>query len=278
MALTAKNMPYKQGFGPFAPEVYRVPMAYPFRWPTGPERLRREAAAAGDRRDRQEDRRRRTSPASSIEPIQGEGGFIVPARATCRAGRVLPAQRHPVRRRRDPDRLRGAPATGSPASTRASCPTSSRPPRASPAACRWPRSPAGPRSWTRSHVGGLGGTYGGNPVACAAALGAIRHDRGAGPVSARARRLGAIDAAPAARAGGPRPGRSATCGAAARWSPSSSCSPGTTTPDPAATAAVARGLPPAGRGGAHRRHLRQRAALPAAAGHPGPPARRSARS
>ena len=38
MALTAKNMPYKQGFGPFAAEVYRVPMAYPFRWPGGPDR------------------------------------------------------------------------------------------------------------------------------------------------------------------------------------------------------------------------------------------------
>ena len=37
MALTAKNMPYKNGFGPFAPEVYRVPMAYPLRWPTGPQ-------------------------------------------------------------------------------------------------------------------------------------------------------------------------------------------------------------------------------------------------
>ena len=31
MALTAKNMPYKEGFGPFAPEVYRVPMSYPYR-------------------------------------------------------------------------------------------------------------------------------------------------------------------------------------------------------------------------------------------------------
>src|ERR1700755_2361401 len=34
MALTAKNMPYKDGFGPFASEIYRVPMAYPYRWPT----------------------------------------------------------------------------------------------------------------------------------------------------------------------------------------------------------------------------------------------------
>ena len=36
MALTAKNMPYKQGFGPFAGEIYRAPMAYPYRWPGGP--------------------------------------------------------------------------------------------------------------------------------------------------------------------------------------------------------------------------------------------------
>ena len=35
MALTAKNMPYKHRFGPFANEIYRVPMAYPYRWPTG---------------------------------------------------------------------------------------------------------------------------------------------------------------------------------------------------------------------------------------------------
>src|SRR6476660_3310639 len=46
MALTAKNMPYKQGFGPFAPEVYRMPMAYPYRWPTGPEQCGPEALAA----------------------------------------------------------------------------------------------------------------------------------------------------------------------------------------------------------------------------------------
>ncbi len=36
MALTAKNMPYKHRFGPFAGEVYRAPMSYPFRWPGGP--------------------------------------------------------------------------------------------------------------------------------------------------------------------------------------------------------------------------------------------------
>ena len=45
MALTAKNMPYKHRFGPFAGEIYRVPMAYPFRWPTGPENCADEAFA-----------------------------------------------------------------------------------------------------------------------------------------------------------------------------------------------------------------------------------------
>src|SRR5438309_4670170 len=45
MALTAKNMPYKNGFGPFAPDIYRMPMAYPYRWPTGPQRCGEEALA-----------------------------------------------------------------------------------------------------------------------------------------------------------------------------------------------------------------------------------------
>ena len=35
MALTAKNMPYKDRFGPFAPEIYRAPVSYPFRDPAG---------------------------------------------------------------------------------------------------------------------------------------------------------------------------------------------------------------------------------------------------
>ena len=49
MALTAKNMPYKQGFGPFAGEVYRAPMAYPLRWPGGPDACADEAFLALER-------------------------------------------------------------------------------------------------------------------------------------------------------------------------------------------------------------------------------------
>jgi len=35
MGMTAKNMPYKDSFGPFTPEIYRMPMAYPYRWEGG---------------------------------------------------------------------------------------------------------------------------------------------------------------------------------------------------------------------------------------------------
>ena len=46
MAMTAKNMPYKDGFGPFAPEVYRVPTSYPYRdGLSGPEAAARSVAA-----------------------------------------------------------------------------------------------------------------------------------------------------------------------------------------------------------------------------------------
>ena len=77
MSLTAKVMPYKQGMGPFAPEVYRLPFAYAYRWPN-PERCAEEALAyALDEMHKHigED----NIAAVIMEPIQGEGGFIVPA-------------------------------------------------------------------------------------------------------------------------------------------------------------------------------------------------------
>ncbi len=138
MALTAKNMPYKHRFGPFASEVYRVPMAYPLRWPGGPDRCAAEAldvvtglihAQVGEQ----------NTAAVIIEPIQGEGGFIVPPDGFLPglAG-VLPRARHRADRRRESRAGSAGPATGSPASTRAWCPTWSPRPRASRAGCRWP--------------------------------------------------------------------------------------------------------------------------------------------
>ena len=77
MAMTAKDKPYKHGFGPFAGEVYRMPLAYPFRWPTGPENCGPEALAAVTSKIDKELGADQVA-AIVIEPIQGEGGFIVP--------------------------------------------------------------------------------------------------------------------------------------------------------------------------------------------------------
>ena len=61
MAMTAKNMPYKHGFGPFAGEVYRAPMSYPFRETAGSAARRRPTARSTCSRSRSA---RTTWPAS----------------------------------------------------------------------------------------------------------------------------------------------------------------------------------------------------------------------
>jgi 4-aminobutyrate aminotransferase/(S)-3-amino-2-methylpropionate transaminase len=81
MAMTAKVMPYKQGFGSTASDVHRLPFAYPYRCPTGgktPEECADNCAGyAIAQMDKQ------IGPDNIaclvVEPIQGEGGFIVPA-------------------------------------------------------------------------------------------------------------------------------------------------------------------------------------------------------
>jgi 4-aminobutyrate aminotransferase/(S)-3-amino-2-methylpropionate transaminase len=74
MALTAKANPYKSGFGPFSPEVYRAPLSYPYRdGLSGPE----AAARAISQIEKQVGAEHLA--AIVIEPIQGEGGFIEPA-------------------------------------------------------------------------------------------------------------------------------------------------------------------------------------------------------
>jgi 4-aminobutyrate aminotransferase/(S)-3-amino-2-methylpropionate transaminase len=77
MTMTSRHRPYKQGFGPFAPEVYRIPFSYPYR-SSNPERSGRLAIDVMKRAfttvvDPS------TIAAAVFEPEQGEGGYIVPA-------------------------------------------------------------------------------------------------------------------------------------------------------------------------------------------------------
>jgi 4-aminobutyrate aminotransferase/(S)-3-amino-2-methylpropionate transaminase len=190
MALTAKNMPYKHHFGPFAGEIYRVPMAYPFRWPTGPENCADEAfeqfisqvhAQVGED----------NCAAVLIEPIQGEGGFVVPApgflarvaewcathgilfiadeiqTGFCRTGDWFACEAEDV----VPDLITTAKGIAG------GLPLAGVTGRA--------------EIMNAVHGGGLGGTYGGNPVACAAALAAIETMR-ADDLCGAARRIESV--------------------------------------------------------------------------------------
>jgi len=172
MALTAKNMPYKQSFGPFAPEVYRVPMSYPYRWPSGPENSGPEAAAqAIDLIEKQLGASQ--VAAVLIEPIQGEGGFVVPGAGFLPAlaqfctdnGIVFIADEVQT----------GFARTGDMFACEHEGVVPDLMALAKGIAGGFPLSAVTGRAeiMDSAHVGGLGGTFGGNPVACAAALGAI---------------------------------------------------------------------------------------------------------
>jgi 4-aminobutyrate aminotransferase/(S)-3-amino-2-methylpropionate transaminase len=168
MALTAKNMPYKDRMGPFAPEVYRVPTSYPYRdGLSGPE------AAARAIRQIETNVGAHNVAAILIEPIQGEGGFIVPAQGFlsalsewttangalfiadeiqtgfCRTGRWFAVEHEGV----VPDLVTTAKGLAG----------------GMPLAAVTGRAEV----MNAVHEGGLGGTYGGNPVAAAAALATI---------------------------------------------------------------------------------------------------------
>ncbi|MGW5158986.1 4-aminobutyrate--2-oxoglutarate transaminase [Nonomuraea wenchangensis] len=190
MTLTAKNMPYKHRFGPFAPEVYRVPLAYPYRWPTGPDNCAEEAAAqAIDSITKQIGAE--NVAAVVIEPIAGEGGFIVPARGFlpriaefCKDnGIVFVADEVQT----------GFARTG----TLFACEDEGVVPdiiaTAKGIAGGLPLAAVTGRAELMDavHVGGLGGTYGGNPLACEAALGVLETIEEEDLV-AKARRIGEI--------------------------------------------------------------------------------------
>ncbi len=168
MAMTAKNMPYKKGFGPFAPEIYRVPTSYPFH-----DGLSGSQAAAHAISRIEKEVGADQVAAIVIEPIQGEGGFIVPApgflsalskwakengvlfiadevqTGFARTGDMFAADHEGI----VPDLITMAKGMGG----------------GLPVAAVTGRADV----MDSIHPGGLGGTYGGNPIALAGALGAI---------------------------------------------------------------------------------------------------------
>jgi 4-aminobutyrate aminotransferase / (S)-3-amino-2-methylpropionate transaminase / 5-aminovalerate transaminase len=188
MAMTAKSMPYKAGFGPFAGEVYRAPMSYPFREP-----VPISGAAAADRTIDVLEKQVGAAGLAClvIEPILGEGGFVVPAdgflprlrewtaangivlvadeiqTGFCRTGDWFACEHEGV----VPDLITTAKGIAG------GLPLSAVTGRA--------------EVMDAVHVGGLGGTYGGNPVACAAALGSIQTMQEL-DLAARAREIGAL--------------------------------------------------------------------------------------
>jgi 4-aminobutyrate aminotransferase / (S)-3-amino-2-methylpropionate transaminase / 5-aminovalerate transaminase len=243
MAMTAKNMPYKDGFGPFASDVYRVPMAYPFRWPGGPAACRERALEVvtglihthvGEK----------NAAAVVIEPIQGEGGFVVPPdgflpglaafckdngivfvadeiqSGFCRTGDWFAVDHEGV----VPDLITTAKGIAG------GLPLAGVTGRA--------------EMMDAVHPGGLGGTFGGNPVACAAALGAIE-TMGKQDLPAAARRIGDIMLPRLRRLAEAHPVIGDVRGRGAMIA-IELVRPGTLDPDPATTTKVARACHAAG--------------------------------
>lgn len=171
MTMTAKVMPYKQGFGPFAPEVYRLPMSYPYRCPTGEApgecgpRCAEAAITAIEKQIGSEN-----LACVLIEPVQGEGGFVVPGAGFipclaeyCRANGILFVA----------DEVQtGFGRTGKMFGIEWEGVEPDLVTTAKSLAGGLPLSAVTGRAEIMDsiHPGGLGGTYGGNPLATAAAL------------------------------------------------------------------------------------------------------------
>jgi 4-aminobutyrate aminotransferase/(S)-3-amino-2-methylpropionate transaminase len=172
MALTAKSMPYKSGFGPFAPEIYRAPLSYPYRDGLIDKELATDGELAARRAIDVISKQVGADNLAAIiiEPIQGEGGFIVPAEGFlpalltwCRENNVVFIA----------DEVQtGIARTGA----MFACEHEGIEPDliciAKGIADGLPLSAVTGRAeiMDAPHTGGIGGTFGGNPLACAAAL------------------------------------------------------------------------------------------------------------
>lgn len=189
LTLTAK-LGYRSGFAPFAPEVYRAPFPYAYRCPEGEGNVTEASFRAFDELVTHHVGRKNTA-AVIIEPVLGEGGFIdAPGdylrrlRSFCtehgivliadeiqtgfgRTGAMFACDHHGVA----PDLVTLAKGLGS------GMPISAVTGRAD--------------IMDAPAEGGIGGTYGGNPVACAAALAVLdRFEQDGRALVARARALG----------------------------------------------------------------------------------------
>ncbi len=172
MALTAKNMPYKEGFGPFAPEIYRVPMPYSFHWVGNQATITEDAIELVTSKIDKEIGAHNVA-AILIEPIQGEGGFIVPpkgfmpalAKYSSENGIIFIADEVQT----------GFARTGHMFAVEDENVIPDIIVTAKGIAGGLPLAGITGRAEVMDsvHFAGLGGTFGGNPIACAAALGAL---------------------------------------------------------------------------------------------------------
>ena len=179
MTMTAKVVPYKKGFGPFAPEVYRTPAPYPFRG------VSEDDAIAALKRLFKGVVDPDSVACAVLEPVQGEGGFIAmtpdfPRRlqelldehgilyvndeiqsGVGRTGPVWAIEHYDAK----PDLLVSGKTLGG----------------------GLPLAAVTGRAELMDSVapGGLGGTFGGNPVACAAALAVLDTVEGLRPQADR---------------------------------------------------------------------------------------------
>ncbi|SDP42625.1 4-aminobutyrate aminotransferase / (S)-3-amino-2-methylpropionate transaminase [Arthrobacter sp. ok909] len=232
MALTAKSAPYKQGFGPFAPEIYRVSGSYPYRdgGLTGQEAARRAIEHIENELGSQ------SVAAIIIEPIQGEGGFIVPAEG------FLPTLREWTERNGIvfiADEIQsGFARTGMWFAVDHEGIVPDLITMAKGIAGGLPLSAVTGRAelMDAAQVGGLGGTYGGNPIACAAALATLESYEEDGLLE-RARQIGDIltDRFTALQGADPRIGQVRGRGAMIAIE---LVDPDTLSPDPALTSKV----------------------------------------
>jgi 4-aminobutyrate aminotransferase len=167
MTLTAKVKPYKYAMGPYAPEIYRAPGPYPFRG------ISSDDAIAGLHRLFQNQIDPSQIAAIIYEPVQGEGGFIpMPEDYPGRLQEI--AAEHGILIIAD-EVQSGMGRTGTPAAVDHYGVT--------PDLMTWGKSMGGglPISGVTGradlmdavHKGGLGGTYGGNPLSCAASIVAL---------------------------------------------------------------------------------------------------------